>query len=156
MRCGLADPGHDRAVPVLGAFDDDRFGDAEPVADRCLEFRIGARRRHDGRANDLLLDGPLEHSRHRGLRDTQVLCDLGLADTFDVIHLGDAGNQPEFVYARHAGRSPWRGSGAQVFTGISEWRAPRRFAIARGRVAAARSTSGVEWHRHAATVPTTR
>ncbi len=97
----LADARHDRAIAVSRTFDDDDLARAEAVADRRFEIGIGAGRRDDRGAHDILRLGTLQHARDGGLRQVQVLGDLRLALVFQMIHLRNAGDQPKFVNASH-------------------------------------------------------
>ncbi|MDE0112318.1 MAG: hypothetical protein OXN84_08565 [Albidovulum sp.] len=67
----LADQGHDGAVAVFAAFDNDSFGQAEPFPQSLFAFGVYSGWHYDRRAHDPFLPRPFSISGERLLRKNE-------------------------------------------------------------------------------------
>jgi hypothetical protein len=79
------------------------LGQAELPLQPLLQLGVHVRRHGDRGADDADLPGALEQAGHPGLRDVQLLGDLGLPLAALVVHPGDLGHQAHLVGALEHG-----------------------------------------------------
>jgi len=90
------------AVTIFRTVDNNGFGQAVAITKGVFELCEGASWWNYRRANDIFLLGALQHARHGCLRHMHDFSNFGLPFAFDMVHLGNSGDQSQLIEPCHA------------------------------------------------------